>query len=576
MRSIRARRSVCALALGWLLAGCSQELSAPIPTAHPEDATPRRSGKFTFASFGDIRSLDPANVSDGLSVQLLENLFAGLLDYDEHGKITPDLAENWTISDDGTSFRFVLREGVRFHDGEEVTAQDVKRSVERALHPSAPNPYASAFASITGYEPYRAGKVDHLEGVTVSGQYVVTFHLDAPDASFLPLLAMHPLRPVCRSAKNRYEDTWHPCGAGPFKLPAGGWDRGREITLVRHPGYFRPGLPYLDEVHALFHVNFNAQRFKFVGGDLDILRDFLAPDLLKFQADPRWKPYGEYEIEKTVGGIAMNTEMPPFDNVEVRRAIASAIDRDKLRLIRAANLRAADRPVPPSIEGFDPNLRGQHYDYPAALDHMRRAGFAYDPVTKIGGYPHVIPYLVYGQSIDEYLAQVMQQMLAKIGIRIEIRVVNYASFLALRGRRGESPMGPGSWTEDYPEPSTFLEPIFTSQAINDSDSNNWAFYKNPRFDDLVSRAKREVDQGRRQKLYTEAQALLCDEAPWAFTHYYRLYTQWHPYLHDYRPHPLWATDLRKVWLDRAGGAPLARSFFHPKDALATLFDRSSQ
>ena len=574
MRSIRARAEVLAVAIGLCgvlaLAGCSPDLPGPIPTAHPDSTTPRRGGMMTSASFGDIRTLDPANVGDGLVPQVLEQMFAGLVDYDLDGKIQPDLAERWTTSEDGKTIRFVLREGAHFHDGEEVTAEDVRRSVERSLHPSAPNPYSTYFASIAGYADLAAKKTEHLEGVTVDGKYVVTFHLAAPDAAFLPLLAMPMLRPVCKSGGTRYVDTWHPCGAGPFKLLPGGWDRGREITLVRHDGYFRPGLPYLDAFRLLFHANPNAQRFKFVNGELDVLRDFLAPDLLKYQSDPRWKPFGEYEGDKQIGGISMNTEMAPFDNIEIRRAVANALDRDKLRLIRAANLRAGHGPVPPGVEGYDPKLVGQRYDLAAALEHMKRAGYPYDAVTQTGGWPHVVPYLVYGQGLDEYMVQVSQQQLAKIGIRLDIRIVNYPSYIALRGRRREVAMGPGFWQQDYPEASSFLEPLFTSRAINDADSNNWSFYKNPRVDELVDNAKHELVLESRLKLYSEAQAIICDEAPWAFTHSYRFYAQWHPYLHDYRPHPMWTTNAHAVWIDRATGPVAARAIFSG-DVMAKLF-----
>jgi ABC-type transport system substrate-binding protein len=294
MRSIRASSSALrsivrgvGLALALAIAGCSTEFPAPIPSAHPDSAEPRRGG-----------------------VLILEAMFAGLVDYDLDGKIVPDLADHWTVSEDGRSIRFVLREGVRFHDGDEVTADDVKRSVERALHPSAPNPYSTYFASILGYAAFTEKKAEHLEGVSVEGRYVVTFTLDKPDAAFMPLLAMHPLRPVCKSGGTRYSDTWMPCGAGPFKLMPGGWDRGRQITVVRHEGYFRPGLPHLDAVRYLFHVNFTSQRFKFTSGQQDILRDFLAPDLLRIQADPRWTPFGRYDLDTQVAGLAMNTSPP--------------------------------------------------------------------------------------------------------------------------------------------------------------------------------------------------------------------------------------------------------------------------
>ena len=578
MRSIRASSSRRArglvLALGLATAGCSKELPAPIPTAHPGDPTPRHGGTLTSATFGEIRALDPANMGDGLVPQILQSMFAGLIDYDLEGKIVPDLADHWTASEDGTTFRFVLREGVRFHDGDEVTADDVKRSVERALHPSAPNPFSSYFASLAGYDKFVAKKSDHLDGVIVNGRYVVTFQLDKPDSSFLPVLAMHPLRPVCKSGGDRYSDTWLPCGAGPFKLLPGGWDRGREITVVRHEGYFRPGLPYLDAVRMVFHANLTSQRFKFATGEQDLLRDFLAPEILKFQADPRWKPYGEYELDKQVAGVSMNTEMAPFDNIELRRAVASALDRDQLILIRASNLRPAHVPIPPAVEGYDPTLAGQQFDLPAALEHMKRAGYAYDPVTRTGGYPKPIPYLTYSQSLDEYMVQVVMQQLARIGITLDVRIVNYSTFLALRGRRHETVLGPAFWAQDYPEAGSFLEPLFHSRSINDEDSNNSAFYANPRVDELIDRARRDLDPARRKKIYREAQEIICDEAPWAFTHYYRFYAQWHPYVHDYKPHPMWTTDPTRTWIDRTAGRIAARSIF-TGDALTKLFGDGS-
>jgi ABC-type transport system substrate-binding protein len=535
--------------------GCRTKLPAPLPEAHTSEASPRRGGILRSASFGDLRNLDPASMSDGLGLQVVQALFAGLVDYAPDGTLRPDLAERWTLSSDGRTYQFLLREGARFHDGDEVTAEDVRRSIERALHPSTPNPYSSYFASIAGYADFVANKTEHLAGVSVDGRYAVTIRLEAPDAAFLPLLALPSLRPVCKSAGTRYEDSFHPCGAGPFKLNANGWDRGRQITLVRHERYFRPGLPYLDGIQVLFHVHFNAQKFKFLRGELDILRDFLAPDLVAFQSDSRWKPHGEFEIEKQVGGIAMNAEMPPFDNIEIRRAVAAAIDRDKLALVRAANVRAAFRPLPPGIAGADPHFKGQTYDYEAALEHMRRAGFPFDPVTGKGGWPKPIPYLVYAQGLEEYLAQISQQQLAKIGIRIEIKTISYPAFLALRGRRHHVVMGPGNWQQDYAEAGSFLEPLFTSGAINDTDSSNWSFYRNARVDERIERAKHELDATRRMRLYREAETIVCDEAPWAFTHYYRFYVQWQPYVRDYRPHPMWTTDPTSVWLDPLGNAP---------------------
>ncbi|MCA9588919.1 MAG: ABC transporter substrate-binding protein [Myxococcales bacterium] len=565
-----ARATTLAACLALASSGCSGELPAPIGAAHGADAAPTRGGTLRLATFGDVRSLDPANLADGLAPMIDVLLYAGLVDYDATSKIRPDLAERWEITDGGKRVRFFIKPGARFHDGEEVTADDVKRSAERALHPSTPNPYASFYESIDGYEAYAAGKADELRGVVVEGRHVVSFVLTAPDATFLPVMALMPLRPVCKSAGHRYSDAWQPCGAGPFKLAPGAWERGRQAHVTRFERYHRAPEPYLDGVEFTFLVHLQTERFKFERGELDVLRDFVQPDLLRFQADPRWAPFGEYEGERQIGGEAMNVEVPPFDRVEVRRAVAAAIDREQIRMIKSSNLRAAYQAVPPGVPGHNDKLACQSYDLARALDHMKRAGLEYDPATGKGGWPDTIPYLVYRQGLPEFTAQVLAQQLAKIGLRIEVRVVNYATFMALRGRRKRSPFGPGMWTQDYPHPADFLEPLFHSKSISAEDSNNWSFYSNARLDETLDRAKRELDDAKRQTFYDDAQKIVCDDAPWAFTYAFRWYTQRQPYVRGYRTHPMWTHDLSTTWLDRVAGPTARRAVFSP-GALGALF-----
>lgn len=571
MRSIR--KSVELFALLAACSACSTSVPAPIPTANPQLEEPRRGGEFTFATLGDVRSLDPANVAEGLSPIVLENVLAGLVDYDHDGKIVPDLAERWVIEDDGKTFRFFLREGVRFHDGEDLTAEDVKRSVVRALHGSAPNPYASYFTAIEGADALNAQKSTELPGVVVEGKYVVTFKLTKPDAIFLPLLAMPMLRPVCKSAGDRYKDSWALCGAGPFKLAK--WEHGREVRLARFDGYHKKGLPYLDGVRMLVRVTPNTQWYKFGRGELDVTRDLRSGELARLLADPRWKGLGEYDTEKQIGGDAMNVEMPPFDNIEIRRAISKAIDRRETALIKATNMVPLDQPIPSALVGHDPNLAGrQTFDRAAALEHMRRAGYPFDPATGKGGYPHVIPYLVYKQGITEYGAQVLAQQLAKIGIRIELRVVNYGTLMALRARRHASAFGPGLWTQDFPDAISFLEPLFHSRSINDEESNNWSFYKNPRVDELIDKARMTMDEGERKRIYQETSTIICEDAPWAFTYSYRWHATRQPYVRAWRSHPIYVHELSRTWLDRATG-PLAASRILSRDALAAVFGERS-
>jgi ABC-type transport system substrate-binding protein len=563
MRSIRAtprrfgRAAIAGLGAGVALAtvplGCRGPLSAPIPAEHGEDAPPRRGGTLRVASFKDIRGLDPAGPTEGLSNQAIHLIFAGLVDFDTEGRVVPDLADHWEIDDAGRIYRFVLRPGVQMHDGEELTADDVKRSVERALHPATPDPDASYFEGIVGYPAYAAGTAPHVEGVVVEDRYVIAFHLKEPDATFLSVLARPTLRPVCRSGGNLYVDTWQPCGAGPFKVMPGGWKRGASVRLVRHDGYFRAGLPYLDAVEWTFNMQPLTQRFRFEAGELDFLHEVSQADQARFERDPRWRPFGSTDADTSLYGESMNTKMAPFDNVEVRRAVAAAIDREHYRLLKPAYVTPLGQPIPPGIPGYANDEPCQHYDYAAALEHMRKAGLPYDPATGRGGWPKPIDYVVYDQGLLTSTAQLLQQELAKIGLRIELRLVSWQTFLAQQHRQDGAAMSPGNWAMDYPDPSSFFEPLFTTGSIGPDSSYNTAFYSNRVFDDLVARAHRELDDTRRRALYREASAILCEDAPWAFTFSYHFYSERQPYVRGPLLHPVWYIDATRVWIDRSEG-----------------------
>jgi ABC-type transport system substrate-binding protein len=485
-----------------------------------------------------------------VSSEAIHLLFAGLVDYDSQAKVVHDLADHWDVEDGGRTYRFTLRQGVIMHDGIELTADDVKRSVERSLHPSTPNPSASYFANVAGYGPYESRETDHLSGVGVDGRYVVSFRLSEPDPTFLPLLAMLTLRPTCRSATDRYADTWLPCGAGPFKLEADGWQRGTSLRLVRHAGYFRRGLPYLDAIEWTYGMQALAQRFRFEEGELDMTHDLTQADLARFLADERWKPYGVAEFDTSIFGESMNTRLPPFDNIEIRRAVAAGIDRDHYRVLKPANMTPLAQAIPSAVPGYDPAFEGQRYDYPAALEHMRAAGYPFDPATARGGWPHPVEYLLYDQGVVLYTAQVLEQELAKIGIRLVLKVVSFPAFLAMRTDSNRAGMSLGSWGMDYPDPSTFFEPLFSSASLAGESTYSSSFYSNPRLDDLLSRARRESDPGRRAALYAEANAIVCSDAPWAFAFGFHWFDLRQPYVRGFAPHPVWLRDVSRVWLDR--------------------------
>lgn len=545
-----------ALALALAVAGCGDgRLAAPIGARR--DVPPVRGGTLRVATFTDVRGLDPAIAFDEGVAPLLNGMFDTLVAYDDEGKIVPRLAESYDVSPDGTRYTFRLREA-RFHDGAPVRAADVKRSIERTLAHDTPCPAPSFYASIRGYGAFHDGTegpagtayAPEIEGIVVDGERVLRIELREPDATLLAVLALPFAAPVCPDAGATWTRAWglRPCGSGPFRLVE--WESGREVRLARFDAHFDAATTWLDGVRWSLGVPQLTQRFQFESGELDSIRELRQPDSLRFRSDPAWKPYGEWSPSKGTRGVFLNTQMPPFDDREVRRAVAAAIDWDEIASLREGHVVRTRQILPPVVPGHDPSFRGQEHDLAAAREHMRLAGHPFDPATGRGGWPEPIPYLVTADSFDTQVAEVVQQQLAKIGVRVELRVVGWPTFLALTGRPNTVAMGRAGWSADFLDASDFFEPTLGTDAIQEDESQNNAFFSDPELDALLARAHRSTDPAARRQMYRRAEEIVRDEAPWAIGYDYRFWQVSQPYLHGFHPGLLTPMDFRHAWIDR--------------------------
>jgi ABC-type dipeptide/oligopeptide/nickel transport system permease subunit/ABC-type transport system substrate-binding protein len=526
-------------------------VAPPLGTAS-DRVTPRRGGVFHGATFVNIRTLDPALAFDEGSSPLIQLVFARLVTWDREGRVVPDLASSVSVSADGKTYTFEIREGARFHDGSPVLARDVQRSLERLLHPRTPSPAASLYDSVQGFAAFHAGRADHLEGVRVLGDRLLQIALAAPDATFLPKMTMGFAAPVCPSSGATADTHGQalPCGAGPFRVTS--WDPDHGVRMVRHEGYHDPDLPYLDGFEWTVNVPVTTQRYKFERGDLDYVSDLASADRDLYVASPAWSRFGRWSAQPRTNAVFLNTELPPFDRREIRRAVAFALDPEAAARMRS-DVIAADRVIPPGIPGPARTEPMRRHDLPAALAAMARAGFPFDPVTGKGGWPEPIDYLTIPDTGDQQLAEVWQQQLARVGLRVRLRLVTFASFLAESARRRSAQMGRAGWSADYPDPSNFFEPFLASAAIQDEGSDNASFFSSPELDAVLARAHGEPDAERRNALYLRAEEIVRDEAPWIPTHGSRVYELWQPHVRGYAPHPVLRQRFISVWLDRGGG-----------------------
>ncbi len=548
------RLGCAALALLGALALVVFVVALPPPPPAPRwrgagGETPRVGGTFVFHHEANVRSLDPHLAYDELSGMAIRLVFDGLLDYDQQSELVPSLAEALPdVSEDGRTFRFRLRRGVRFHamaghpEGRELVAEDVRWSLLRLLSPEVGSPGYPFYASIEGADAYHEGEAEDVAGIRVLDRYTVELRLREADQTFLNAMAMPFAYPVPRENYEHWgtETKFHPVGTGPFVFEA--WERGVQLSFTRNDRYWRdkPGpsrMLYLENIGR----ELAAQRFR--NGDIDSIHRQSPSDYRFFKESEAWAPYMVEEPRGSTYGIGLNCEMPPFDDVHVRRAIAFALDREGWSRARAGRLLPAGQVLPPSIPGYDPELpTRQTFDLERAREEMRLAGHP-------DGLSEPITVWITGQDdTSRQYGELLQADLARIGIEVRLRFVSFAVYLTESGKPNTVPAFFTGWNLDFPDPSNFLF-LFDQASIHPEHSENRVFYRNPEVDRLLAEGKSERDRERRLGLYREANEIIARDAPWAFLYYATTMELWQPYVRNYDSHPVWSEDYREVWLD---------------------------
>ncbi len=528
-----------------------ERLAGPRPAEAAGSPSPRRGGVLRLASMTPVPRLDPATAYDDGSRAINDLLFARLVTHDGAGRLVPELAQSFAVKD-GKRFVFVLSSGLRLHDGASLTAKDFKRSLERTLHPKSSSPGAHLYRAIQGYAAFRKAPAGGLSGVTVIDERTLVIELDQPDVSFLSLLALDFAAPVC-SRCGPYADRnvpVDPCGAGPFKVKA--LALGARLLVERFEHYHVAGKPYLDGVEWLQGVPARTQRYRFERGELDIVTELTGIDSFRFADDDRWSDQRHWVAKPITSFIFLNTRVAPFDNVHLRRAVAFAVDPRVLSKVRA-DIGPADRVLPPAVPGPERNGPMRRHDVQAALREMSLAGYAFDPQTGRGGYPDVIEYLTIPNTFEQAAAEVFQQQLAKVGLRLRLKLVSFAAWSTLISSPRRTQMGWRGWGADYADPSSMFAPILTTAAITPQNSQNVSFYSNPELDALIDKTAVTIERDERMDLFRQAEEIVRDDAPLVPVYVIRSMHLVQPVVRGYVPHKVAPLRVRDVWLDR--GSP---------------------
>ena len=483
---------------------------APLPSFAQD--TPLQGGDIIVTYKDDIATLDPAIGYDWVNWSMIKSLYARLMDYEPGtANLVPSLAETFGVSDDGLTYTFKLRKGVKFTNGREVVASDVKYSIERAVNPKTQGPGAGFFGSIKGYEEVTGSKTTTLEGIETPDDATVIFHLSRPDATFLHVLAINFASVVPHEAVEAAGGDFgkKPVGSGTFMLKD--WTIGQRLVFERNPDYFVKDMPHIDKFTVEVGQEPLVALLRLQKGEVDIAGDGIPPAKfleIKNSADgPKMIVDGQ---QLQTGYITLNTKVKPLDNLKVRQALNMAINKDRITRILNGRATAANQPLPPLMPGYDKSFTGYAYDVEKAKALLAEAGF-----------PAGFETVLYSTNTDPQprIAQAIQQDLAAVGVKAEVRALAQANVIAAGGTEGEAPMiwsGGMAWIADFPDPSNFYGPILgCSGAV--AGGWNWSWYCNQDIDkravaadsmsDPAKVAERSATWG---KIFTDIMA----DAPW--------------------------------------------------------------
>ncbi len=476
-------------------------------------ADAKKGGSMVVTYKDDISTLDPAIGYDWQNWSMIKSLFNGLMDYKAGTtELIPDLAESYELSPDGLTYTFKLRQDVKFHNGRAMTADDVKYSLERTINPETQSPGQGFFASLKGFDEMAAGKVKSLSGVTVIDPHTIKIEMARPDATFLHVMAINFSFVVPKEEIAKYGTDFgkHPVGTGAYTMTD--WTLGQRVVFERNPDYYRSAEPKLDKIVFQVGQEPSVALLRLQRGEVDILGDGIPPArFLQVLKDPNNKGMIVEGGQLHTGYIAMNVKMKPFDNVKVRRAVNMAINKD--RIVKIINNRAvsANQPLPPAMPGYDKSYKGYAHDPAAAKALLAEAGYGDGIETEL---------FAMNTDPNPRIAQAIQQDLAAIGIKAELKTLAQSTVIAAGGEPDQAPMiwsGGMAWIADFPDPSNFYGPILgCGGAVKGG--WNWAWYCNEELEALAAKADAMTDTAQaseRLDLWRSIFIRIMDDAPWA-------------------------------------------------------------
>jgi oligopeptide transport system substrate-binding protein len=463
-----------------LLAAGSRSVLPRRAWAQEASGNPQPGGVYRLMGSGDVRGLDVGSAEgseDWWSAGGL--LFNRLYAYDPANEFFPDLAaELPTMSDDGLVYTVPLRQGVKFHNGREMVADDVAFSLAWQLWPEVYSWGKTYMENVVGYDEVIDGASKELSGVKVIDPYTVEVTLKTPQAVFPAILSMtmNGISPKQETIDAGAE--WGKSiviGTGPFKFVE--WNQGQSVIFERHSEFYRTGLPYLDRVELSLNVEPSVQMLRWESGEAEFAHTIPAAEIPAVLSEERFATTRRQVATPVTMRLFMDMRTAPFDNLQVRQAVAAAVDREFFSRSTGGRVDLLEGIYVPIMPQFEESFRSNYqYDPEVAKALLSEAGHS-DGIQGVK---------LYGGVDFEVPMQGLQADLAAIGIEVEVIPGAWTDWRD-RIRSGEVKLGLYGWSASFPDAYDFVSGWMTCASVETGFNDGG--YCNERIDELVAAAE---------------------------------------------------------------------------------------
>lgn len=522
------------LACSTVLAGCGggnsetqpQTIAAPTTEAATEAETTAAAAEteadgaqeMVFVLSNEPDGIDPGVTNNSFASTFLANCFEGLATYDSTGTVVPGNAESWDISEDGTVYTFHLRDGLKWSDGSDLTAEDYVYALQRVLNPETAGQYVDIVtAYVKNAKEYYAGEATAEDlGVKAIDAKTLEITLIQPTSFFIDLLTMWVFDPVQKATIEANGDQWttspdtYVCN-GPFKITE--MNMGESMVLEKNENYWDAENVTMEKVTLRYILDTSTALTAYESGEVDGIRNIPSSDYARLKAEN-----AGIQSVPNYGTVYynINCEKEPYNNPLVRKALNLAVDRQAIidNVVQVDATPAYNFLAPGYVvdgkditEGRSDRGLSPNADPEAAKAALAEAGYPNGE-----GFP-TLQLSYYSDDTVKKVVEAMAEMLeTNLGIDVEISSNDWAIFYE-NIQKGNYEVAAMGWSADYTHPMSFLPLLVTD------DANNNSFYSNPEYDAMVQQIKAETDPAKAVELINQAEDLVMEEYPFINLYY---------------------------------------------------------